>query len=253
MRRSLLSMRAAKGRGWYKQFIEKGPESFVKNPPLDAFDWAAGSVIRPKVYLEMKLEEEMMGRIEIELAHDIVPYTVQNFLNLIQGNGPNGFTYRGTKVHDIVAENTLRIGDVETKTGGKSHSSFESRYFRDENFIIPHTARGIVSMVAPGVHTNGSQFYITLNPTKHLDGRAVAFGRVTKGDNIIKEIEKVTCPALLAPPPALRLLTSPHLQIYTYRGVPARDITIGACGLIEVSGVSQATIYPQKKFSMASV
>jgi cyclophilin family peptidyl-prolyl cis-trans isomerase len=212
MRRSLLSMRAAKGRGWYKQFIEKGPESFLKNPPLVSFDWATGDVIRPKVYLDMKLEEEMMGRIEIELAHDIVPHTVKNFLNLIQGHGPHGYTYKGTRVHDIIAENTLRIGDVETKTGGKSHSSFETRYFRDENFIIPHTSRGILSMVAPGVHTNGSQFYLTLNPTKHLDGRAVAFGRVVKGDNVIKEIETVPPPPPPSSvPPSPSLLSDLHL------------------------------------------
>jgi cyclophilin family peptidyl-prolyl cis-trans isomerase len=158
----------------------------------------------------MKLEEEIMGRMEIELASDIVPKTVLNFINLIQGKSQKGFCYKGTKVHDIIPENTVRIGDVETNTGNRSHSSFDTRYFRDENFIIPHTSRGIVSMVAPGVHTNGSQFYITLNPTKHLNGRAVGFGRVVKGDNVLKEIEKVLCPPLCLP------LTLPSL----YRSTP---------------------------------
>lgn len=46
-------------------------------------------------------------------------------------------------------------------------------------------------MVSPGVHSNGSQFYITLKPSPHLNGRAVAFGRITQGDDVIKEIEKV--------------------------------------------------------------
>jgi cyclophilin family peptidyl-prolyl cis-trans isomerase len=250
MRRSLLNLRATKGRGWYKQFVKDGPESFLKNPPLKSFDWDEGAVIRPRVYIEMKLEEEVMGRMEIELASDIVPKTVQNFINLIQGKSPHGFSYKGTKVHDIIPENTVRIGDVETNTGNRSHSSFDTRYFRDENFIIPHTSRGIVSMVAPGVHTNGSQFYITLNPTKHLNGRAVGFGRIVKGDNVLKEIEKVISvlvPIVNFPPPLLPLSS---LQIYTYRGVPAREIVIGACGLIEVKGVSEATIYPQQKFSL---
>lgn len=191
MRRSTALLRSSKGRGWYKQYIEHGPESFLKNPPLKSFDWKTTDIIRPKAYLEMKLEEESMGRIEIELASDIVPITVQNFLSLILGKNPHNYCYKGAKVHDIIADNTIRLGDVETPTGSRSHSSFNSRYFPDENFIIPHTTRGIVSMVSPGVHSNGSQFYITLNPTKHLNGRAVAFGRVVKGDNVLKEIEKV--------------------------------------------------------------
>jgi cyclophilin family peptidyl-prolyl cis-trans isomerase len=49
-----------------------------------------------------------------------------------------------------------------------------------------------VSMVTSGVHTNASQFYISLSPSKHLNGRSVVFGRVVEGDDSLKAIEKVS-------------------------------------------------------------
>lgn len=195
MRRSIVLFRSSKGRGWYKRYIEKRPESFLKNPLPTSFNWETNTsnnnnqIIRPKVFFEIKIEEEKLGRFEIELAHDILPKTCENFINLVLGNGK--FCYKGSKVHEIAAETTIRLGDVENGGGKLSHSSFKTRYFRDENFIIPHNSRGLISMVSPGVHSNGSQFYITLKPSPHLNGRAVAFGRITQGDDVIKEIEKV--------------------------------------------------------------
>ena len=50
-----------------------------------------------------------------------------------------------------------------------------------------------VSMVTSGVHTNASQFYISLSPSKHLNGRSVVFGRVIEGDDSLKAMEKVSC------------------------------------------------------------
>jgi len=46
----------------------------------------------------------------------------------------------------------------------------------DENFVISHDRRGIVGMANKGRHTNGSQFYITLQPAKWMDTKYVAFG-----------------------------------------------------------------------------
>jgi peptidyl-prolyl cis-trans isomerase-like 6 len=49
-------------------------------------------------------------------------------------------------------------------------------YFTDENFAVSHSRRGMVGMANKGRHTNGSQFYITLQPTKWMDTKYVAFG-----------------------------------------------------------------------------
>jgi cyclophilin family peptidyl-prolyl cis-trans isomerase len=47
-------------------------------------------------------------------------------------------------------------------------------------------------MASVGVHTNGSQFYITLDQCKHLNGRCVTFGRMIEGDEVLKSMESVS-------------------------------------------------------------
>lgn len=49
----------------------------------------------------------------------------------------------------------------------------------DESFAVPHNKRGILGMANKGPHTNGSQFYITLQPTPWMDRTFVAFGFVS--------------------------------------------------------------------------
>jgi len=46
----------------------------------------------------------------------------------------------------------------------------------DESFVISHNKRGILGMANQGPHSNGSQFYITLQPATWMDYKYVAFG-----------------------------------------------------------------------------
>ncbi|XP_070306086.1 probable inactive peptidyl-prolyl cis-trans isomerase-like 6 isoform X2 [Odocoileus virginianus] len=61
----------------------------------------------------------------------------------------------------------------------------------DENFSVPHNKRGVLGMVNKGRHSNGSQFYITLQATPYLDKKYVAFGQLIEGTDVLHQLESV--------------------------------------------------------------
>jgi cyclophilin family peptidyl-prolyl cis-trans isomerase len=70
---------------------------------------------------------------------------------------------------------TLQGGDVVDGTG-KGKNLFQ---LPDETFQFKHDAAGCPAMASNGeAHTAATQFYITQNPLKWLDGKRVVFGKV---------------------------------------------------------------------------
>lgn len=56
---------------------------------------------------------------------------------------------------------------------------YMSFFLLDESFALSHWKRGTLGMANKGPHSNGSQFYITLQPAPWMDRTYVAFGSVS--------------------------------------------------------------------------
>ncbi|XP_050441488.1 peptidyl-prolyl cis-trans isomerase D [Adelges cooleyi] len=145
------------------------------------------------VYLDIEIESEKIGRIVLELFNDRVPKTAENFRALCTGErgiGKSGrpLHFKGTLFHRAIPEFMIQGGDITANDGSGGESIYDW-FFEDENFDILHDEPGIVSMANTGkANTNNSQFFITIAPCPHLDGRNVAFGRVIKGFCVVQTV-----------------------------------------------------------------
>lgn len=138
----------------------------------------------PIVYLEFATRKVNLGKIEIELYKNIAPITVKNFMTYIETK-----KYSGCNVHRIIPGFMIQTGDFTNGNGSGGYSIY-GKYFDDENFDLNHDQPGLLSMANCGPDTNGSQFFITLDETPWLDGKHVVFGKVIKGLNVARKIEK---------------------------------------------------------------
>jgi len=129
-------------------------------------------------------KEIILGELVIKLHDDICPRTCENFKSLSK------IEYKGCVIHRLIQGFMLQSGDYQN-SNGTGGSSIWGPKFPDENFILKHNKRGILSMANSGPDTNSSQFFITFGPTPHLDGKHVVFGEVVKGLEILDIIEKM--------------------------------------------------------------
>ena len=131
-----------------------------------------------------------LGDFEIELYAKECPETVWNFINLAEGRQETqkeGNFYDGLIFHRIIEGFMIQGGcPLGTGTGDPGY-----RFDDEFDSSLRHSSAGILSMANAGPGTNGSQFFITLGPTPHLDDRHTVFGKVINGLEVVKEIGSV--------------------------------------------------------------
>nr|XP_013003982.1 peptidyl-prolyl cis-trans isomerase-like 6 isoform X5 [Cavia porcellus] len=98
--------------------------------------------------------------------------------------------YKGSILHRVVQNGWIQGGDIVAGKGNDGESIYGPT-FEDENFSVPHNRRGVLGMVNKGRHSNGSQFYITLQAAPYLDRKYVAFGQLIEGTEVLKQLELV--------------------------------------------------------------
>ena len=118
-----------------------------------------------------------VGDIEVTLYPTLAPGAVANWVSLAEAG-----TYDGRVFFRVVPDFVVQTGDpMDTGWGGPGHT------LRCEYTAEPYR-RGTLGMATAGKDTGGSQWFITLSPHPHLDGRYTVFGQMSAGHEVLDGI-----------------------------------------------------------------
>jgi peptidyl-prolyl cis-trans isomerase A (cyclophilin A) len=129
------------------------------------------------------------GDIKINLFGDHAPKTVANFIGLATGEKEwthpgtkaksNDPLYNGTIFHRVIANFMIQGGDPLGQGFGDPGYKFADEFHPELQFDRPY----LLAMANSGPNTNGSQFFITVAKTPHLNRKHTIFGEVADADS----------------------------------------------------------------------
>lgn len=118
------------------------------------------------------------GLIRIQLFKHSAPGSVANFVRLIQDK-----FYSGKTFHRVVPNFVIQTGCPR----GDGYGSLDYT-IRSELPPMYYDKEGFVGMASSGLHTEGTQWFITHSPAPHLDGKYTIFGKVIEGMDVVHNI-----------------------------------------------------------------
>jgi peptidyl-prolyl cis-trans isomerase A (cyclophilin A) len=129
------------------------------------------------------------GDIRLNLFSNQAPKTVRNFVELAQGDrewthpATQAETteplYNGTIFHRVIGGFMIQGGDPLGQGFGGPGYKFADEFHPDLHFDRPY----LLAMANAGPNTNGSQFFITVGSTPHLNRKHTIFGEVADADS----------------------------------------------------------------------
>ena len=140
------------------------------------------------------------GDIKVKLFPNHAPKTVRNFVELAEGTREwtdprTGRTstdrlYDGTTFHRVIQGFMIQGGDPLGSGRGGPGYQFGDEIHPELSFDRPY----LLAMANAGPGTNGSQFFITVGPTPHLNRKHTIFGEVADqaSRDVVDRISKVT-------------------------------------------------------------
>ena len=150
--------------------------------------------LSPGIYARFSTTE---GEFIVKFFDKEAPKTVENFVGLAEGTREwtdprtsekkKSPFYDGLVFHRVIDGFVIQGGcPMGNGMGGPGY-----RFGDEFHPSLRHSREGLLSMANAGPNTNGSQFFVTLGPTPHLDNRHSVFGEVVEGLDVVRKIGKV--------------------------------------------------------------
>ncbi|MGA4996037.1 peptidylprolyl isomerase [Nonomuraea bangladeshensis] len=140
------------------------------------------------------------GLIKVELFPTKAPKTVRNFVELAEGTREwkhpgtgeksTGRYYDGTIFHRVIPGFMIQGGDPLGQGIGGPGYEFDDEIHPELWFNRPYLLAMANAGIRFGKGTNGSQFFVTVVPTPHLNGKHTIFGEVIEGQDVVDAIAK---------------------------------------------------------------
>ena len=153
-----------------------------QTPRAEPFDGASAEKMATQC---VRLETEA-GAIEMEMLPDVAPESVRNFLNLAATGAFDTTTFSRVVKGFVIQGGNLSTGQKWNFETAKR----AARKIPDEPSLVKHE-RGIVSMARPDEPNSATtHFFILVSTASQLDTKFSAFGRVTKGMDVVDAINQ---------------------------------------------------------------